>query len=175
MRIVGTSGSGKSHLARRVSRRLGVPWLELDAVFWDAGWTLRELDDAQGIVADFLRTNPRGWVIDGNWTTRVGGLFDGEHAPDVTVWLDHSRLRTTARVVRRTVARGIRRQELWNGNREHPRDWFRRDPERNVMRWAWVDHPRTRAAMWARIAAGEPIVRLSGQRAVDAWFHSLPG
>ena len=47
LRIVGTSGSGKSRLAGEVARRTGLPRLELDEVFWDADWEFRNLDEAR--------------------------------------------------------------------------------------------------------------------------------
>jgi hypothetical protein len=61
---------------------------------------------------------------------------------------------------------------LRNGVPKHP--W----PEEasgchNIMRWAWTSHPRVRARMLRRIAAGEPVVRLRGQREVNAWLDAL--
>jgi len=172
LHIVGASGSGKSRLAARVSATLDVPRLELDAVFWDADWTLRDLDEAHGIVAEFVATHPEGWVMDGNWTSRLGDLLEGPAGPDVTVWIDHSRLRTLGRVVGRTLRRGITREELWHGNRERIGMWFRRDDE-NIVLYSWRQHPVARARYEQRIAAGEPIVRLRGQREVDAWIKAL--
>jgi hypothetical protein len=44
-----------------------------------------------------------------------------------------------------------RREELWNGNRERPRDWFRPDPQENSILWSrsQVDayHEQYRAAL----------------------------
>ena len=37
--VVGTSGSGKSTLARRLAHRLGLPWIELDRLYWRPNWT----------------------------------------------------------------------------------------------------------------------------------------
>jgi len=175
VRIIGTSGSGKSRLAQRAAAELGVARLELDAVFWDAEWTLRDPDEARGLVTDFIVTHPEGWVMDGNWTSRIGGALDPPHAPDVTVWIDHSRLRTLARVVKRTLRRGILRESLWHGNRERPLTWLKRDPDQNIIVYSWTQHPIARAALEARMADGEPIVRLRGQRAVDAWVRALRG
>ncbi len=36
--VVGTSGSGKSTLARRTAHRLGLPWIELDRLYWRPNW-----------------------------------------------------------------------------------------------------------------------------------------
>ena len=175
IRIVGTSGSGKSRLAVQLAADLGLPRLELDAVFWDAGWTYRPLDEARGIVRDFMDRHPDGWVIDGNWTSRLQGLLDPgtPGGPDAVVWLDHSRAVVMTRVIRRTLRRGILREELWHGNRERPSSWLRRDPGENIVRWAWTQHPVQRRRMAERVAAGWPVVRLSGQRAVDRWRAGL--
>lgn len=79
------------------------------------------------------------------------------------------------RVIARTVARGIRREELWHGNREDPRSWLKRNPEDNIMLWAWTRHAVVRERMLTRLDAGEPIVRLRGQTQVDAWLDGLSG
>ena len=175
IRIVGTSGSGKTALARAVGERAGLAHLELDAVFWDAGWSRREAEEALALIRGFVDGHPDGWVVDGNWTSSLGGLLDpgAPRGADVVVWIDHPRRVVMRRIIVRTVARGILRQELWHGNRERPADWLRWEPERNIMRWAWTSHPRVRARMLRRIAAGEPVVRLRGQREVNAWLDAL--
>lgn len=177
LRIVGVSGAGKTRLAQQVAERTGLPRLELDAVFWAADWTLRDRDEARELVREFTRAHPEGWVIDGNWTSGLDGLLDPGAAggPDVVVWLDHSRANVMRRVIARTVARGIRREELWHGNREDPRSWLKRNPEDNIMLWAWTRHAVVRERMLTRLDAGEPIVRLRGQTQVDAWLDGLSG
>lgn len=175
LRVLGTSGAGKSRLAAAISDVLGVPRLELDAVFWDADWTYRDLGEAQALVRRFVEANPGGWVIDGNWTSRLGGILDPGTAggADTIVWLDHSRPVVMGRVVRRTIRRGLLREELWHGNRERPSSWVKRDPQENIMLWSWTQHPTMRRRMESRIAAGWPVIRLSRQRDVDAWLDSL--
>jgi len=41
--VVGVSGSGKTTVARALAARLGVPHVELDAIYHQPGWT--GLDD----------------------------------------------------------------------------------------------------------------------------------
>jgi len=175
LRIVGTSGSGKSRLAVQVAAARGLPMLELDEVFWAEDWQQRDVEEARALVRAFAEAHPEGWVVEGNWTSRLQGLLDPgtPGGADVFVWLDHPRRTVMRRVILRTLRRGIRREELWHGNRERPRTWLRWRPEDNIMRWAWTDHPVMAARMMDRIDAGVPVVRLRGQREVDAWLADL--
>lgn len=176
LRIVGTSGSGKSCLAERVAERTGLARLELDAVFWDADWTFRDLDEARRMVREFAEAHPGGWVVDGNWTSRLQGLLDPgtPGGADLVVWLDHPRPVVMGRVVTRTLRRGITGEELWHGNRERPASWLTWRPEENIVRWSWTQHPVMRERMLQRVAAGEPVLRLRRQRDVEAWLDTLP-
>lgn len=175
IRIVGASGAGKSRLAEEVADRCGMPRLELDAVFWDADWTHRDAAEGRALVRGFVAAHPDGWVIDGNWTSRLDGLLDPgtPGGADLVVWLDHPRPVVMVRVIRRTLCRAIRREELWHGNRERPTSWLRLDPGKNIVRWSWVQHPVMRERMREHIADGWPVVRLGDQRAVDAWVASF--
>jgi adenylate kinase family enzyme len=175
IRVMGISGSGKSRLADQIATTLGVPRLELDAVFWDAEWTFRDVEEGRGLVRDFLAANPDGWVIDGNWLSRLDGLLDPgtPDGPDQIVWLDHPRSVVMRRVVTRTLRRGILREELWHGNRERPAMWLNLDPDANIMLWSWTQYTPNRTRFLERMDAGWPIQRLSGQRDVDAWLARL--
>jgi len=46
------------------------------------------------------------------------------------------------RVVKRTLLRIMKREELWNGNRESWRNVLSRDPMRNIILWAWNTHEK---------------------------------
>lgn len=175
IRIVGVSGSGKSTLAAEISRRTGLPRLELDEIFWDAHWRYRDLAEAHARVEEFVAAHPEGWVVDGNWTSRLEGRLDPgtTDGADLVVWLDHPRPLVMSRVIRRTLRRGILREELWHGNRERPATWFSRDPHRNIVMWAWTNHASTRERMTARFDEGWPVVRISGRRQLGAWLPTL--
>ena len=40
--VMGSSGSGKSTFARRLSEMTGIPFVSLDALFWKPGWVASE-------------------------------------------------------------------------------------------------------------------------------------
>ena len=133
--MVGNSGSGKSTLGRRLAERLQVPYVELDAIFHQPGWVELERDEFRARVAEVV-AGP-GWVVDGNYSA-VRDLIWA--AADSVVWVDPPRRTVMRRVVARTLARTVTRQELWNGNREPWTNLMSLDPQRSIVAWAWTRH-----------------------------------
>jgi adenylate kinase family enzyme len=171
VRVVGTSGSGKTTFAGRLAGTLGVPHLELDAVFWDADWTFRDLAEAHALIRAFA-ADADGWVADGNWRNRLDGLLADA---DTIVWLDYPRRVVMWRVVRRTISRGLRRTELWHGNRENLANLLRLDADRNVVLWAWWSHVANRT-LYEALERSSPVlvVRLRSPRRAERWLATLP-
>ena len=93
---------------------------------------------------------------------------------DLLVWLDLPYPLVLGRVVRRTLRRRLRREELWNGNREPPLHTFFTDPE-HVVRWSISTRNLNRERIPA-LAADHPhlvVVRLRRRRDVDRWLRSV--
>lgn len=133
--IVGGSGSGKSTLAETLSTLHDARLVELDALFHQPGWKPTPTPDFRAKVAAALDTER--WVVAGNYSV-VMDITQG--GADTIIWLDMPRWLVTLRVARRSVKRAITGEELWNGNREHWRTLLSRDPEINVIVWAWTHH-----------------------------------
>ena len=64
--VLGFSGSGKSTLARTLGELTGAPVLHLDTVQFLPNWEVRDAEEKQRLVQDFLDSNV-SWVIDGNY------------------------------------------------------------------------------------------------------------
>ncbi len=84
-------------------------------------------------------------MVDGNYSV-VRDLVLAR--ADAAVLLHPPRHRVMRRLVRRTIRRIVTSEELWNGNREDPRNLLSMDPETNILLWAWTTHDR-RAARFA--------------------------
>ena len=140
MAIVGGSGSGKSTMADKLAVKLGAEMIELDGLFHQANWEPTPTPEFRAKVAAALDTER--WIVAGNYST-VMDIVHGQ--ADTIVWLDRPRWLVTARVVRRSLGRVITRKELWNGNRERWGNLINRDPEVNIILWAWTHHDAHRA------------------------------
>lgn len=168
--VVGISGSGKSTLARRLADRLGCPRLELDAVHHLPGWEPIGDEAFRDEVGRFV-DGPR-WVVDGNYGAVVPDLVWAR--ADTVVWLDLPRATVVRRVTWRSARRVVRREVLWNGNRETLGTVLSWDPKRSVVRWAWVGHGPLRARYEEAMASGPPQqvrwVRLRSAADAEAWL-----
>jgi adenylate kinase family enzyme len=137
--VVGNSGSGKSTLAAALALRLGVPYVELDSIFHQPGWTELPRSEFRARVGALAACDV--WVIDGNYTS-VRDLVWAR--ADTVVWLDLPRPLVMSRIISRTLRRATLRQELWNGNREPWSNWLTLDPECSIIMWSWTQHAKYR-------------------------------
>jgi adenylate kinase family enzyme len=171
IRVVGTSGAGKTTTARAIARTLGVPSFELDAIHWLPEWHERDPDEFRAIVLDFATTRPR-WVIDGNYSSRLGDALDD--ITDAYVWLDLPRWQVTLAVLGRTIRRGVTREELWSNNREHLSSLLKRDPLENIVRWSWTQHHLQRQRYEAKSqTTSHDWIRLRSRREVKRFLEQL--
>lgn len=141
--IVGTPGNGKSTLARRIAETRSLTHIELDALYHLPDWQEADEEDFRTNIQqriDYANRDSHGWVIDGNYASRTKGFHLAQ--ADTVIWLDLPRTLVTWRVLRRSIRRGAKREELWNGNRESLRSIVRRDPNDNIVLWAWQQHPK---------------------------------
>lgn len=162
--VAGTSGSGKTTVAGRVAAALGVPHIEIDALFHGPDWTPRPSFEAD--VHRFA-AGPE-WVTEWQYGSVRDHLAD---RADLLVWLDLPRSLVMRQVLRRTVLRRLRREVLWNGNVEPPFRTILTDRE-HIVRWAWTTHHvnAERVTELARRRPELPVVRLRSRAEVARWI-----
>ena len=172
--VVGNSGSGKSTLARRIAAALDVDYVELDAIHHLPGWQPIDPDEFLVRVGEITETD--GWVVDGNYRTVVveGPVWQ---RADTVVWLDLPRATVMRQVVLRSLRRTVRREELWNGNRETLRSLAVWDRDGSIVRWTWTQHEkyerRYSEAMASPALRHLAFIRLRSHTEADAWLEDL--
>jgi adenylate kinase family enzyme len=165
--VVGGSCSGKTTLSRRLSARLGLPHIELDALHHGPNWDEAPAELLQQRVRDALAQAPDGWVVDGNYHGKIGRLVLDE--ADLVVFLDPPFRTALRRSLWRTFSRSLTRRELWNGNRETFRNAF---SKHSIVLWVIRTHRQMRPK-WQERLAGSAVVHLRSPREVERWFQSV--
>ncbi len=169
--VIGTTGSGKTTLARRIAAIVRAPHIELDALFHEPGWVQAERDVFRVRVTEAIAAP--SWVADGNYSSYLRDIV--WPAADTLVWLDYPFHVVIWRLFRRTMTRGVRREELWNDNRESLRTHFlTRD---SLFLWAKNTHWKHRREYPTVFRAPEMahvrIVRLRSGREAEAWLRGV--
>ncbi len=134
--VLGTTGSGKTTLAATLAGRLGAPHIELDSLYWGPNWTPYPPEQFRADVAAAVAGER--WVMDGNYS-QVRDLVWPR--AQTVIWLDFPLTVVYPRLLRRTLGRWLRREWLWQTNRERLRLQFTRD---SLFLWAWTSSRRRR-------------------------------
>jgi adenylate kinase family enzyme len=146
--VIGTGGSGKSTVARRLAQRTALPLIHLDAHYWRPGWQPTPPDEWHAKVQQILRGQT--WIIDGNY----GGTLDLRLAAcDTVIFLDLPRIVCLWRVLKRQVRYlGRTRPELSPGCPERL-SW-------EFLTWIWTYPSRRRGDILKRLTGLDQLKRV---------------
>lgn len=164
--VASASGSGKTTLGRALAKKLGAPFIEVDAVQHLRNWALATPAQFRAQVEPIL--DGESWVIDGTAPDMVGRLV--VERAELIIWLDLPPWVWLPRLLRRSARRWFFREELWNGNRESLRDIF--GPPDGVLPHAIRAYFFRRGRVRARLD-GCAVLRLTRVRDVDAFLASF--
>lgn len=137
--VIGTSGSGKSTFAKKLSAALNYPYIEMDKIFWGPNWKWPSDEEFFGNLQVAL-SEPQ-WVLDGNYTRAVPIKWE---KIELVIWLDYSFPRTLFQAIRRAALRSWTQEELWEGtgNRESFRKSF--FSKESIIWWTIKTHGTVR-------------------------------
>lgn len=166
--VVGSTAAGKTTLARRLVDCLGYPHIEMDALHWDSDW-MEAPDFVEKVDA---ATGGERWVMDGNYSKARSVAWS---RADMIVWLDYPLWLLLWRVTWRSFGRSLRREVLWNGNRE---SLFKLFFTKNSMYYWVVKTYWRRKRDYAGLMAGALYpnvtwVRLGSVRETRVWFDGV--
>jgi adenylate kinase family enzyme len=115
--IVGTTGSGKTTLARLISEKHSIEHIELDALYWAPNWIKR--DSFESDVDTILEQSE--WVIEGWFGDSARQAWSKAH---LVIWLHPHFHINLWNLTKRTALRCWNKELLYNGNRESFRKSF---------------------------------------------------
>jgi adenylate kinase family enzyme len=168
--IVGVSGSGKSTFASVLSRKLDLPYVDMDALHWLPNWTMVPLDQFRARVAHAAAGDK--WVTDGNYSKARDRLWP---RADTVVWLDYHWTVIFPRLFRREIGLALSGKTIHNGNRVTWRNQFlSRD---SLFLFAFNQYRRHRHGIEASLAKPEhahlTLHRLRSPKQANAWLAAL--
>jgi adenylate kinase family enzyme len=169
--ITGTTGSGKTTLARQLAQQLTIPHIELDALYWGPNWTPAPQEVFRERVAQAL--SGETWVADGNYSS-ARDLIWGR--AEMLIWLDYALPLLLWRLLKRGLQRTFTKVDLWHGNRETLRTMF--FSPNTLFLYAFKTHFRRRKEYPAAFAMPEyahlTIIHLRSPHATEDWLASIP-
>jgi len=112
--IIGTSGTGKSTLAKNISQQQNIPHIELDFYRFKENWIKRPDQELYTIITQ--KTASNDWVVCGN---ESGELRDHlMNKATHIIWLDYPFYLIFYRVFVRTMRRIFLKEKSCGGNQE---------------------------------------------------------
>lgn len=163
--VMGCSGSGKSTFAMALAARLGLPYVSLDALFWQPGWV--EPDKAEFAAKVVAQAQKPSWVIDGSYKNHAGELR--RERADAVFWFDLPRRACLAGALKRVATSyGRVRADMAPGCPEQ----F----DLGFLRWIWDYRAKRRAGdvdFLSRLRPDQRLVTFTTRRQADAFLARL--
>ncbi len=156
--IVGISGTGKTRFANLLSKKLGIPAVHLDSIFWKENWV--EQDEAvigQKITAEIAKDS---WIVEGY----IEPLSAQRIArADQIIYLDYSGFAALRGGMKRMLKhRKTPRPEMPAGNVDKQGYAF--------LKSVYMREERTEIE---RVVSSDKVVRLRSRKAANAYIKSL--
>ncbi len=168
--VYGPACSGKTTVADHIAQHIGVPHVELDAVFWQPDWVEKPTEEFRADVSALLNRHVDGWVFDGNYSN-VRDLILPQ--VDTVVWLQLPFRTVYWRALKRTVGHILRRTPLWGHSYETFRNSFlSRESLLFYIIMNWRRYKRVGQSL-EEIPHHARVIELHSQREINAFLADL--
>ncbi len=161
--IIGCGGAGKSTLASQLGKKLGIPVVHLDKLFWRPGWAHISQQELEALLHQVCE-KPQ-WILDGNY----GRTLPQRIAKcDTVIYLDFSRFACLRGVAKRILTTyGKVRPDMGEGCPERL-DW-------EFLQWVWNFNREHREKFYRLLneAEGVETIVLKNRRMVKRFLNSL--
>ncbi|CAK4081721.1 unnamed protein product [Aphanomyces euteiches] len=167
--VIGITSCGKSTLALTLSTKLGIPFIDSDALFWASNWQ-KAADYVEKMT---IATEPPTWVLAGHSTAARDMVF---RRANIVVWLDYSLWTILWRLVMRTLHRWWTQEPLWGTtNRESLWVHFKLWSDESLVHFFFKSYWRYKK-VYADALALHPhlqLLRFRHPSETQAWLDSL--
>lgn len=170
--VIGATGCGKSTLAEQLAQKLGVDYVELDALHWEPNWVKAPLQVFRQRTEKATRS--AGWALAGNYHVVRDIIWPRAEA---VVWLDYPFLLVFGRLLRRIWQRWRSHELLWGTNYEpfwvHLKLWS----DDSLIKWLFKTYWRRRREYPLLLARPEyahlKVFHFRHPRELKAWLEAL--
>lgn len=170
--VVGATGCGKSTLAERLAQKLGLTYIELDALYWKPNW-VGSSDEAFRAKVEAATRAP-AWALAGNYRAVRDIVWPRAEA---VIWLDYPFLLILGRLLRRIWLRWRTQELMWGTNRETFWVHFKLWSDDSLVKWLFKTYWRRKREYPDLFARPEnvhlQVYRFRHPPEAQAWLDSL--
>ena len=163
--IIGCGGAGKSTLARQLGKKLNIPVVHLDKLWWNPGWIEKSQEEFDELHRQEL--SKEKWIMDGNFNRTMPERIA---RCDTVIYLDFSRWACLRGMFHRVIRNYGKHRPDMGGNCKE-----RFDPE--FVKWIWEYNQlnRVRNYTWLSQAKHAKTIVLKNRKEVRAFLAGLEG
>lgn len=170
--VVGATGCGKSALAEKLAQKLGLDFIELDALYWKPDWVGSSEEEFRARVE--AATRAPGWALAGNYGVTRDIIWPRAEA---VVWLDYPFLLIFERLWARTWRRWWTKELLWGTNYERLLPQFKLWSKDSLINWLFQTYWRRKRQFPQLFASPEyshlKVFHFKQPKETKSWFNSL--
>ncbi len=156
--ILGSAGSGKSTIAKRIGEITDIEVIHLDTLFWAPGWIKVPSEEFENRVKNYVEKE--SWIMDGNYSGVLDMRLDDA---DTVIFIDVSRVKCLYRVIKRRFKySGKTRSDLTAGCDEKL-DW-------EFVKWIWNFPKHSKPELLEKIeekSKGKEVYYLKNKEDID--------